>query len=280
MSELLSATDYRDFIARSLQASGKGTRRLSSAEFARRAGFSSRSYPADVIKGYRRITPATLPQFIKGMKLRGALKSYFTLLVARDEDDINVEHLAAAEITRRLERLRERIAEAGQPADAIPARFYEQRGWLEVFASLGTYEEGASLAEIVARTGFTQSECERILAGMVAGGAAHTDAQGTRYRACSCHVVFEKLGVEKAFQKHFLESLNQARHVARGNGFRSPENFFCSSVFSVKKHRVLELKNRLRELMIEFADTHEDATGDGIAKLCVSLQVPGACEIK
>ncbi len=271
-TELLRVKSYREFLASSLNSEKKGMRPLSYAELSRRAGFSSRSYPADVIKWLRRITPATLPLFVKGLKLKGQWKSFFTLLVAAEEDDVNSERMTSDQIQEKLGRLRERIQNlANKPSAATPRRFYERRGWLDVYAALGTVEKGASLQEIMARTGFTRPMCEGITEQMVESKVADFNLQSERYRPCAPHVVFDRLGGEGFFQEHYLAMLDEVQKAARGASFKSEENFFFTSVFSVQRANAPELKRRLRELMHEFADSSESAEGDAIAKLCVSF---------
>lgn len=276
MREELTALNYREFLAAALKTAAKGQRPMSYAEFSRRAGFASRSYPADVLKGNRRITPATLPQFAKGLRLKGLWKEYFALLVAQEEADVNIDRLSSSVIQQKLERLRERIstADATRAASATPAKFYERRGWLEVYAALGKVDRGATLSEIETRTGFSNEKCQKILSAMAMAGVVQP--QSERFLPCSRHVIFAQLGGETFFQQHFLDLLRDMESAARSEGFQSKENLFFTSVFSVRKKRVLELRERLRDLLLEFADTSEEAEGDGIAKICLGFQVPGS----
>jgi hypothetical protein len=270
--ELLGVESYREFLASSLNQVKTGKRPLSYAELSRRAGFSSRSYPADVIKGLRRITPATLPLFVKGLRLRGQWKNYFTLLVASEEADINTDRMTSEEIKEKLARLRARIQSfTRKPSAVTPKRFYERRGWLEVYAALGTMEKGATLKDIVSRTGYSQLMCESIVKVMVEFDVASLNEASDRYRPCAPHIIFDRLGGESFFQNHYLALLEEVQREARGPRFKKEENFFFTSVFSVNRRKAPELKSRLRELMHEFSDGSEVAEGDSIAKLCVSF---------
>jgi len=270
--ELLRVKTYREFLASSLTQVKTGKRPVSYAELSRRAGFSSRSYPGDVIKGLRRITPATLPLFVKGLRLKGKWKNYFTLLVASEEQDINTDRMTTGEIQEKLEFLRTRILNfTTKPSVATPKLFYERRGWLEVYASLGTVEKGATLKEILARTGLLRLECEIIVKSMLESEVAELDDTNQRYRPCAPHVIFDRLGGENFFQAHYLAMLEEIQRAAKGPNFKKEENLFFTSVFSVNRKDAPELKRRLRELMHEFADVSETAEGNAIAKLCVSL---------
>lgn len=84
---LVTAQDYRGFLAEAFRLQKLTHPNFSLASFARKAEFASRSYARDVIQGQKRITASSLPKFIKGLGLRGALKDAFIYLVGLSEPD-------------------------------------------------------------------------------------------------------------------------------------------------------------------------------------------------
>ena len=174
---LTSAEDYRSFLGKALGPSAREGR-VSYASFARKAGFASRSYPRDVISGRRRITTKTLHAFVRGFGLSGDAKAYFTWLVALNEPEVNTQGLDVAEIREKLTRLKSRL---GKRAVDLPANraeaLFRSAQWLEVYASLGTLEEGSDLARICAVTKLPEVTTRRVLEAMCAQGLAQYRAE-------------------------------------------------------------------------------------------------------
>lgn len=268
---LLRAGSYREFLSHLMRHPERG-RPISYAELARRAGFSSRSFPADVISGHRRVTAASLPQFIRGLNLKGDLRNYFSLLVALEEPDVNPDRLSIGEIEKALLKLRSRLeARAVQPQSMTPSRVYGSEHWIDVYASLGRPEIGSTVADVAARTKLSMKICEDALKGMATNGAVVFKSDVGRYFTISPHLVFDRLGGETYFQKHYLATLAKMSRHASGAAFKDPTNWFFTSVFSIDKKRASEFKDRLRQLVLEFVESSEEPDGDSLAKLAIGF---------
>jgi hypothetical protein len=66
---LAEVKNPRDFLKAILQLREKSGRKFSFSQLARAAGFTSRSYPREVLTGRRRLTPKSSRAFSKGLRL-------------------------------------------------------------------------------------------------------------------------------------------------------------------------------------------------------------------
>jgi hypothetical protein len=148
---LIEAGSYREFLKRAFAK----RRRFSYAAFARRAGIASRSFPRDVVLGKKRLSLESATRFAAALDLHGDLQDYFLTLVALEEERARIPPLRTpatlkATLSKLHARLRAKAAKCGVDGRAA---LYGSRHWLEVYAALGTPERGASLSEIMGRTG-------------------------------------------------------------------------------------------------------------------------------
>ena len=271
MLALIESKNYRSFIEQRFLQLKSENKSLTYTRFSKSAGFASRSFPKDVIQGYRRITAKSLPGFVRAMKLSGDLKTFFNCLVMLDEEDLNPSALTEAQIKENLEKLKNRIrlklASAKQP---ISQSAYRIKHCADVFAALGTAETGASLAEIVKRTRLLERDVLKTLSEMIEITACRYDAVLDRYFSESPHLIYQEIGKDQFFKDTFLESLKDVKTSATLDFARDDRLFFSSS-FSVDQKKLLKFKQELRDLMIRFIDHAENPNGDTVAKCMVSL---------
>lgn len=268
--QLVDQEDYRVFLKQALGFLGFGGQRINYAAFSRKAGFSSRSYPRDVVVGKRRITAQSLPKFIRGMGLRGDLKTYFVFLVSLHQDDLNTTHLSKADIQQQLKKIRQRLQAKAVPSTAPLLSLAKFKYWQEVFASLGDPEKGATLADIAARAQLATAQCQTILAEMCASGCVEYLSETDRYRGIALNLNLEGLGKELFFKNH-LQSRLQKINRNIGVDLNSPDWLVFDSVWSVQKQRLPEFKQEFRKLILQFIETTEEAEGDSLAHVFVSL---------
>lgn len=268
--ELVESRSYRQFLAAAMTHLGFGGRRTNYAAFARKAGFSSRSFPRDVIVGKRALTVKSLPKFIRGMQLRGDLKNYFTLLAALEEPDLNEDRLTKIELETQVRKLRARVRAKAAGEKTPASSFAKLKYWQEVFASLGSEEAGASLDEIIARTRLPQAKVQEVLEKMVEQNCVSFDEKELRYRPVQLHLNLQGLGTAEFFKLHLQDRLQKINHAVKTD-LSSPNRLLFDSVWSIEEKRLPEFKQRLRQLVIDFIDETEKSDGDRIAHVFVSL---------
>jgi uncharacterized protein (TIGR02147 family) len=275
LQQILSATNYREFIKRMLESRAPAGRKPNYSALARRAGFSSRSFPRDVVMGKKRIVLSSLGAFSKGLGLKGDTKTYFHLLVALDEPEVNEQGWDREVIHSRLDRLRSKLlARRADASRKQPNPFYEKPEWMDIYASLGTVENGASIDEVAKRSGLTTSACAAALSELEKREVVAFDPDRQRYLPRSLNLVFEQMGKDQFFKNFYMQTLAEARSQAEKN-FAAVDRLFFNSVLSIKEERLAEFQKDLRDVLFKYVEEFEAPDGDHVAKLSVALWPTG-----
>lgn len=267
----LDSRDYRGFLANALVASSKEGDKPNIAALSRKAGFSSRSFIGDVIDGRRRLSARSYPKLARALALPIRLKSYFHLLVIRDERELNFENLRPDQIEAKIldvrAKLNSQLAKEESEREAATVLF-KGRDLLDCYAALGPSGRGAAVTEVSKKTGLPADACTHALRFLVARGVV-TENDG-RFHATNSLFFVKDLGEDKGLKSCYLQSLDELKRKAN-IGFNSKDNAFFQFIYSLDRSRLPELKQRLWELLQEFVETSENSEGDGIGKLVIGL---------
>lgn len=275
---LLDSPTLKAFLNRAFSESAldadESAERLTYAGFARKAGFSSRSFPRDVAVGKRKLTHVSLLKFIRGFELKGDSARLLKALAAIDNPELAPRASNEDERRQEVERIRakltlrrERLRESHESA------IYHHRAWPYLFAAIGTPTEGSSLEELTRKTGYSEKECLGALEEMLRHGIIRREAG--RYLPSNAHVLFSEELLPGAFQSFYLDTVKKVERRA-STAFNDSRQLFFNSVFSVPSNRLPELKTRLKSLLLEFIDRSESPTGEDIATLVCALLAPEA----
>lgn len=264
VERLLNCEDYRSFIA-AFKASRPSSPISSYSNIARRAGFKSRSFPRDVVLGQKRITSSSLYPMIKGLGIQGALADYFKTLVNIEHPDTCFPEKTVLELRRRLENLRDRLH---RKTPAIGRDPYQAEFFPLVYAACGTKLKGVTLRDIEERTGLSSLQVSRTVEELI--GMNLLQVRKERYFPAGSHLAFDGLGRSEAFKKLFFYLLNQSADKARKN-FDSSHQLFFTSCFSVQRDHLPQLKEELRQCLLQFVDESENPNGNRVASIVCSL---------
>lgn len=268
---LVTATDYRDFLRKAFGEMQSHNPRFSYAHFARKAGFSSRSHPKDVLDGYRRMTPATFSKFSKALGLVGDSKNYFTYLVGLEEPDIQPGNCSKQEMLMKLNKIKNRLqARLEMQKNSGDEEIYKIKHWQELYAALGTPTEGASLEEVAGRSRLPARVCEASLQKMCECHLILYSQETLRYFTKNLHVAFDKLGRDQFFKSGYLDMAHSLQKDARTN-FDKNDRLFFSSAFSIRKSDLPKARKALREALLQFVADAENSEGDTIARVVVAM---------
>lgn len=268
----LDSTNYRQFLGRAFEALAKEEQKFNFSAFSRKAGFSSRGFIKEVLVGEKRLTALSYPKVLKAMSLPSTLKAFFTLLVIREESELNHEKLNPTQIEDRIRDLKEKMLQQLQQtsnAGFIASALFKSYQVLEVYSALSNRVTGTHPHEVQRRTGYEKEICLKILDYLVLHKVAAKRLTGN-YQALNPHAVFSSVGGNDGIKIVYLDSLNALRRKASVR-FNGSDQLFSQSFFSVRKDRLPEMRKRLRELLQEFVETNELDEGDCIAKLIVGL---------
>lgn len=266
---LTSAKDYREFIKYVVEVKSTPSQKYSYSLLARSSGFSSRAFLLDVVKGKKRLTLDSSNKVAQGMKLPRDLKSFFKKLVELEHPDCRQSVKSEAQLKRALENLKSRLNLEKEEELKTSQKSPYQLGLIPyVFAALGTTEDGADLDEIQRRLNLPLDKTQEALRHMHSIGLIKQ--KKNKFYPLASHLSLQGLGQDEFFKEFFLFSLKRASFKAQKN-FNSKEDLFFSSVFSVPKESLENLKDDLRALALRYVDQSESANGDHLSNLIISL---------
>ncbi len=274
--KLLVADSYRKFLALFFHPNPewKRPRKLTYQEFATRAGFSSKSFMADIIANRKRLTPSSFEKTVAGLKLSPRWEEYLKCLVAKEEMAFLTPKYSTDYYARKLSELKIKIKNRSERKPQIGnsplMEVLLQPYFPEVYAGLGTVEKGTTLRELQVRTGFNTKALEKILLDLEKVGIVKSIPKTGRYLPVPSAIEAEKLNDEILFEKDFIRALQKAQGRFKSQA-QSEESLFMTQTFSVKKSKLAGFRNSLAQLIIEFADDAEAAEGDAIAEICIGF---------
>jgi uncharacterized protein (TIGR02147 family) len=243
---------------------------MNMAALSRKAGFSSRSFIGDVIEGRRRLSPSSYPKLARALSLHARLRSYFHLLVVRDEPDLNFEQLDRLSIELRLKELRARLKndlETALNKNKKAEALLKARDMMDCYAALGN---GATIEEVASRTGLSLNYVKFVLEHFLSNSTARFE--NGKYVVDNAVVFFNDLGSSQNAKACYLQTINELKRKA-DSGFHNVDRAFSQFVFTVDSSKMPELKKKLWELMKEFTESSEVHDGDRIAKLAIGFYI-------
>ncbi len=276
--ELLESSNYRDFLKKAFAIWERTGHPVTYSAFSRRAGLSSRSFPRDVLRGEKRLTEQSLPGFIQALGLRGELRAFFTLLVARDENLRLTDVLSSPDargelVERKRARMKARLEETELPLEQALTVLRSERQTL-IFAALGTLKDGATLEKIGARIGLERALLEPELQDMALRKLIRYEPESGRAWPVSTHLDLTGQSRQQDVRDDFVRSTLKLKRRAQ-EGFASTEELFFQSVFSVDQARMPELKRALRDVLLRFSENGENPDGNRVARIVTGLFYEG-----
>jgi hypothetical protein len=208
------------------------------------------------------LTAASLPRFVRAMKLTGESARYFFLLVCRDRADL-FDGASTHEIPRLLEKSRAALMRQIENRRQPITKVYSQSSWPLIYACLGSEKEGASIEEIAARSRIPVEACRKLVAMMQEADVVKHDMKRDRYISVSPHLIHQNLSKNSGFKDFFLASLRRVESDVRANLGREDRLFF-TSVVTVKKSELHKFRTKLRELLENFVETAENPGGEDV----------------
>lgn len=207
---------------------------------------------------------------MRGLGLSDALAQYFELLVQLEHPECSDKPVSRKSLVARLAHLRSRL----KPTTDAPARkaiekyaFFSGR-LPAIFAALGTNDKGATIDEIVARTGYTKLEIEHELEQMIQCRITMQD--GPQFRPLVSHL--ELAGLHNDFFANYLRfNLKRADQIVGSPQLKSNQNLFVTSAVSINRRNLPKIKEALRAHINAFLEQIEEPEGDYIASTTVAF---------
>lgn len=273
LEKLSKATSARDFFAMFFGEESLADRPLSYSEFCRRAGFSSKSFPREILLGRRSITLKSLPKFIKGLKLKGPIKDLFVALVELEqfkavENSVALDRISALRNQVCLRSKRKELSGVKSISDqlfAIPEV-------PKVLAFLGQTDVGVPMPTLLSRTQMTNLEIQSTLSLLEKLDLIVLSENNGEKTVIpkNLHLALSQCGGSEYFRRFFLQTCGKLKGAAELR-MKSTDELFLASYLSVKRQKLPEFKNQLRDLALRFAEETETPDGEELMTLCVGF---------
>lgn len=262
----ISSLNYRQFL---LEVLNSKETRGGLAHLARRSGLS-RSFLSELVQGKKALSLRSFIKLSYGLGFHGDLKTFFTLLVSQEIEEVRKTLPTGVKTMNRLEQLRQRLLQKAEGKSQVgfqggPALSLDV---FCIYAALGPLDSGATLAQIVDRTHFERAQVLRVLkllceSKVVSKSGEHYVATE---RTLDLQELGENLGFIQAFSESTLELGKKAQQIAK-----SPKNLIFFSAVSIDPLKVTEVKDRLRSAILDVLDEFQDDEGLAVKKITLAM---------
>lgn len=266
---LVDTDNFRDFITKVIELRSTDQRKFGYADLARSAGFVSRSFPREVVKGNKTLTLDSLRKMAKGLGLSKDLIQYFTYLVELEVESCRDERKSVASIEKSLKNLKSRIVQKENDILKINDGPFANKFFPRIFAALGSELDGASTAEVKRRTNLTEETIITSLKSLEELGLVVR--KGTRFYPQISHPSLQNLKSDSQFKKYFKVNVEE---ILKGldADYTKDHCLFFNSCFIISTKDEIRFKEELRELLLNYVDEHDTPTGDKVVSLTCSLR--------
>lgn len=268
-SQLLEAKNSQEFLA-SFFSDHTPFKNFSYQVFAKRSGYSTKSYISEVISGKKKLSLSSVDKFSKGLALNLTWKDYLETLV---RIDLSVSTLDRKHLIQKLDKLKNKLNLKNKSRNISESLSQTQKLLLsplfpEVYASLGDSIHGSDLTTIEKRTKLEKPEIKNILIELVNAQIVRTE--GDRYIVNTDAIDFSFIDTPEYFKADFFRSLDKARNRFI-NQSNSNNSLFMTQTFSVQSNDLPELRKKLESVIFEFSQNSENSNGDTVADINISF---------
>lgn len=248
---LLESGSHSEFLLAAFEAIQLLNPHFNYSSVALQTGFT-RSYIRQVVLGKKKLTLRALEPIAKAFKLEADLEKYFQTLYRLDLARETAQGTLVKKLSGELAILRKSLTTKKKSE----SKHLTSVHWPRVYASLGSEETGSTLPEILERSKVKKEEVLHVLTELEENNLVRI-AGGNRYFPVCNHI---DLGKNFSYKKIFLHNYELLGKKAESD-FTKKEDLFFSSVTCVRQEDLPELKAQFRELLLQFIDRSEIATG-------------------
>ncbi len=270
--ELIEASTPIEFLKIFLN-SRRGVKKMSYRQFSKKAGYSSKSYISEILSGKKPLTRYSAENFLRSMNLNKDLSTYFRNLVSIEL--VESEQLTALNKSLLISqneklkfKLKSKLIDKRSSSKDKVANILLKNNFPTIFAALGSAESGASIDEIAGRSNLTVQDIKVVLLDMVQ--IDMVNVINDRYYAKNNLVDLDYLKSDQYFIENFIRCSARAQDRLKKKS-NNKNSLFMTQTFSAPSGRMQELKDRLKAIIIDFADDTEDSVGDSVLEICISF---------
>lgn len=264
---LLEESEPGKFLQQAFELHQKAHPKTGFAQLARKMGFTSRSFVRQLALGTRRPNLQNYRQIAQGFGFSKEATEYFGLLIDlhRNSQPSPAQEKTLHEAEIKLRKSLQKNIKHIRKTDPVP---FER--WPFIYASLGSFQEGRSLKEIVQISGQAPKVCVEILNHLVEKELVRWDSKLDRYFPCEDVIDIGELGHSRVLKDLYKTiSLEAMKRVE--TDLQNENSLFHSAVFSVPKEKMPQLTKDLQALLASYAATSEVSSGQELALLSASM---------
>jgi hypothetical protein len=235
--------------------------KISYGQLSRLCKIPSRTYVGEIFRGEKFPSKEVLEKICMALGLERDVVDALTLW-SKSEAGPTSTASQRANLASRLSHLRSRLI-ASEEEFAV---LYSKLECSALYAALGSPDSGATVTDIGARTGLKEAAVEDGLKFLIERGLAReTSAKDgpIRYVAETNHLALIPLMRKEFFAPYYRVNCNRAGELCQRR-WTSKTDLFFNSCFSINKSQAEKFKGRLRQLLIEFAESSENPNGDSV----------------
>lgn len=268
---LINAKSSQEFLAPFFNSGAServSPKPLSYQAFSQKAGYSTKSYVAEIIAGRKKLTQASIEKFCKGLNLSALWKDYLeNLVILENVQDADLKKTTLDQqdkIIIKILSARTKLQDSRSSLEKVLLKSY----FPEICAALGGPEEGSTIEQIEKRTQIPHLEIQKTLDILEEENILTKRKDNYILRTQSLDLEF--LNSPEHFKFDFIRSLEKAKN--RFNK-QSPTKsaLFMTQTFSVQSSKLPYFKSKLEKLILEFAEQAEDYDGDTVADINISF---------
>jgi hypothetical protein len=265
----VSSWDFRTCLKAGLKHLYRKQGKPNLSDFSRRAGFASRSFISEVLKGKKGLSRDALERIVHALMLPKeysdilecfALIEYPHLEYGRRVRKNHSDHL---EVLKNKLQASERSKSSGE-SKAVSPNLIQKINYYKVFASLGSIEHGATIPEIKARSGLAEQPILELLDLMMQSELIYKNSD--RYFVVAINIDKFGLGLQQGLSGLVTEVCSNLRNNRR-NIIESPVDNIIFTTFSSRSERLAEFRTKLKSAIFDVIDEFQDDMGDNIRQV-------------
>jgi uncharacterized protein (TIGR02147 family) len=233
----------------------KANAKYSLAFFCQRAGFASKGYLSEVIRGKKKINPKHAGQVASAFFLKGIEAKYFKLLVEIDAEN-SAEVLKDLKLKKQTLQKSLLVVRSTMPS-AFPNPFFV----LSVYSALGLQNNQADLSKLLHYFGQTKRRELQEALHLLKESKLVTEKDGI-FRSLHAEVIFSE-NEHNFSHLNFLESALDRTKESLKQWYDQPDAAYIeSSIISVNKETYKRLLPKIREFAAEIQSQLETDDAD------------------
>jgi len=264
--KLTRTSDSRAFLKKALEFHYERQGKINLSDFSRKVGFSSRSYLSEFLAKKKGLSRDSVLRIKSALKLPPLYRRFFELLVYRDQPELMPKNLLLPDVLEQIKSMQERLA-AEVTKEFSPrnvSNIVKKAEIYQVYAALGKVGVGATLDEILKRTGLEKPVIQDVLE--ILKNEKALIQVGDRNIPISSQLDFLGLSASDGLTDLTRQVCNAISKNA-AEIISQNENHVFFTAFSMNKADALKYKKKLREVVYEVIEQFQVEDGDSIQQL-------------